>query len=367
MEPCPDAELVRTARSGDGTLMMRKSYPALKDVLQDQPMKPQTMLHITDGESVAGTLRESMVPGEVRIFGDLMYEGPAPAGLSDAEWWERRARFLSENIGLALAEARQGIRAYEDSLNMIPNHDETVLWMDHRLSDQLILIMLLERFHRSYRGRSHLSLICAGRYPGMENFVGLGQLTGEQLASLADTRSPVSEAEFALACTAWSAFTSSVPTEIELVITQDTSALPFLAAALRRHLEQFPAVEDGLSRTERQALSVLHTRGSLSALQLFFAVQKMEDPLFMGDLSFFAILKELASAQSPLIRIEGGAGNMVPASSVVTLNDIGRRVLDLEEDHVKLNGIERWLGGVHLTGSDAVWRWDSTRKCMRLA
>jgi hypothetical protein len=201
----------------------------------------------------------------------------------------------------------------------------------------------------------------------MENFVGLGHLTADQLASLADTRSPVSEAEFALASIAWNAFTSPVPTDIELVIGRDTSALPFLGPALRRHLEQFPSVENGLSRTERQALSVLRDQGPLPALQLFFAVQKMEDPLFMGDLGFFAILKELASARFPLIWTESHAGSLVTGSSIVRLTEVGSRVLDLHDDHVKLNGIERWLGGVHLTDTDAVWRWDSACKSMRLA
>jgi hypothetical protein len=168
------------------------------------------------------------------------------------------------------------------------------------------------------------------------------------------------QAEFALASAAWNAFTSPTPTDIELLIARDTTALPFLAPALRRHLEQFPSVENGLSRTERQALSVLRDQGPLPAPQLFFAVQKMENPLFMGDLSFFAILKELASSQFPLLRMESNAG-------AVTLTEVGSRVLDLQDDHVKLNGIERWLGGVHLTGANAVWRWDTARKCMLLA
>src|ERR1700685_2753171 len=102
--------------------------PAMQDVLKQQPGKPRTILHITDGESVAGTLRQSTVPGEVRIFGDLMYEGPAPAGLSDAEWWDTRARFLSESGIFALAEARPPVKTSEDSLNAISNRDETVLW-----------------------------------------------------------------------------------------------------------------------------------------------------------------------------------------------------------------------------------------------
>jgi hypothetical protein len=75
----------------------------------------------------------------------------------------------------------------------------------------------------------------------------------------------------------------------------------------------------------------------------------------------------LASARFPLIRTESYAGNLVTGSSVVTLTEVGSRVLDVQDDHVKLNGIERWLGGVPLTGTDAVWRWDSARKSMRLA
>jgi hypothetical protein len=36
----------------------------------------------------------------------------------------------------------------------------------------------------------------------------------------------------------------------------------------------------------------------------------------------------------------------------------GRRVLRGEADHVALNGIDRWVGGVHLRGHAARWRWD---------
>ena len=132
--------------------------PAMQDVLKEQPIKPPTMLHITDGESVAGTLRQSQrCPAKCGFLAICCMRG-RPAGLSEAEWWDRRARFLSESHGLSPEEARHAVRAFEDSLQAISSSDETVLWMDHRLSDQLILIMLLERFSRLNRGRSSLSL-----------------------------------------------------------------------------------------------------------------------------------------------------------------------------------------------------------------
>jgi hypothetical protein len=33
-------------------------------------------------------------------------------------------------------------------------------------------------------------------------------------------------------------------------------------------------------------------------------------------------------------------------------------VLRGEADQVALNGIDRWVGGVHLQGPEARWRWD---------
>jgi hypothetical protein len=119
--------------------------------------------------------------------------------------------------------------------------------------------------------------------PAGINFVGLGELRADQLASLAETRLRVTDAQFRWAQAAWHAFTSPDPTAIERFIETDTSALPFIATALRRHLEQSPSVDSGLSRTERQALSVLHEHGSLSGRRLFTAVQRLEEQVFMGN------------------------------------------------------------------------------------
>jgi hypothetical protein len=42
-------------------------------------------------------------------------------------------------------------------------------------------------------------------------------------------------------------------------------------------------------------------------------------------------------------------------------------VLANEADRVALCGIDRWLGGVHLTGHVPLWRWDGTRQTVRKA
>jgi hypothetical protein len=330
--------------------------PALEDVFKEQTVGGSAMLHITDGESAAGTLRESAIPGDVSINGDLMYEGPAPAGLDAEAWCETRARFIAEaGLRVTLDEARQYLKACEDTLAAFSQHEEVVIWLDHRLSDQLILIKVLDWFSRQDLGGVKLSLICVGRYSGMDHFVGLGQLTADQLASLADTRLPVGEGQYRTAQAAWNAFTSPDPTELERFIATDTSALPFIATALRRHLEQFPSVDSGLSRTERQALSVLRDHGSLFGARLFVAVQRMEEQIFMGDGSFYRIVADLSDVRHPLVQISDTPQHRL---GEVTITEAGRKVLEGRADHIDLNGIDRWLGGVHLKRDKAAWRWD---------
>jgi Domain of unknown function (DUF1835) len=313
------------------------------------------MLHITDGESVAGTLRESPIPGDVSTYGDMMYEGPTPAGLDAEAWRETRSKFMAEAKYASLEECRQYLKNSEDTLAAFRRHDEVVLWLDHRLSNQLILIKVLDWFsHQDLRGKK-LSLICIDRYPGLDPFIGLGALTARQLTPLADRRIPVDEAQYRTARAAWKAFTSPDPAEIERFIEGDNSALPFVGTALRRHLEQFPSLENGLSRTERQALSVLQAQSSLSGPKLFVAVQCMEDAVFMGDASFYRVIDDLSDVPHPLVQVtdapQDGLGN-------VTITETGRKVLEGLVDHIALNGVDRWLGGVHLKGDRAAWRWD---------
>ena len=313
------------------------------------------MLHITDGESVAGTLRESAVPGVVSTCGDLMYEGPAPADLDAAEWREARARFMVDAGYASYEEASEYLQACQDTLAAYSQHEEVVIWLDHRLSNQLILVKVLDWFNRQNLGAVKLSLLCVGECPGVDHFIGLGALYAHQLRSLADTRRPVTQAQFRTAQAAWRAFTSPNPKEIERFVQSETSALPFVGSALRRHLEQFPSVHNGLSRTEHEALSILNDKGALSGAQLFVAVQHMEEAVFMGDHSFYRLMSELYLAPHPLVRINDAT---LHHSAEIAITETGRQVLGGEADHVKLNGIDRWLGGVHLSGEKPGWRWD---------
>jgi hypothetical protein len=98
--------------------------------------------------------------------------------------------------------------------------------------------------------------------------------------------------------------------------------------------------------------------------------QKREELVFMGDTVFATYVLRLSGMQTPLIAIDPGKEpNTNPQDqfwrSKVRITTAGRAVLKGEEDMVRLNGIDRWLGGVYLTGKEVPWRWDENYKTLR--
>jgi hypothetical protein len=318
------------------------------------------VLHLTNGDCVAAPLRESTLGGEVSISADVLHEGPAPAGLSAERWRKVRARYLAEGGHVGYDECLQNLADWDRKVDEASNYDEVVLWFEHDLFDQLNLIRLLALLSERPLVGTRLSLVCIGEYPGIEPFHGLGQLAPEQLAALFEERVPVSRAQIEIAREAWLAFCSSDPGGVEALLARETGALPFLAGALRRHLEEFPSTLDGLSRTERQSLAAV-AAAPLSFSELFRAVQRLEERVFQGDLSFLRVLRGLAVGPHPLLKLEPSPSGSLH-SQTVTLARMGRQVLAGEADWVHVAGIDRWLGGVHLAGLESPWRWNPQRQ-----
>jgi hypothetical protein len=288
------------------------------------------VLHVTNGTSVS--LPESGLGGEVLVWIDVLHEGPVPAGLDEAELARVRGRFLDS----IWPHETSFIEELQQRDTVLERSEEVVLWFEHDLFDQLQLIQILDTLGSR---NTAPSLICIDRY--------LGCLTGAELAALWPERRAVTAAQLDLASAAWQAFRSPDPMAIAALLRQDTAALPFLAGALERHLQQFPAIGNGLSRTEQQILEAVDA-GHRDFHSLFPAEQAREERIFMGDCTLKGYVDRMIACRYPLLAEDGG----------YRLTAAGREVLAGRADHVKLSGVDRWLGGVHLRGGEALWRWD---------
>jgi hypothetical protein len=313
------------------------------------------MLHITNGDSVVGTFRQVRFPGVYLAWRDVLHDGPAPQTATLSELSDVRAQALAGFGAGSYEDIRAGFAARDQALENFRKHEEVVLWFEHDLFDQLQLIQLLDWFAEQEMGKTRLSLIQVDSFPGVKPFYGLGQLSGTQLARLFPTRIAVNAAHCNLAHDAWQAFRSSDPTGLQEFSRRNSPALPFLAAALRRFLEEYPSTGDGLSRTERQVLAAA-AAGKRKKTEIYSESRKREDVPW-GDGSVYLRAEWLASGANPALAKLN--------KDEYAITTAGQQLVEGKADWIALQGgIDRWLGGVHLTGKQPQWRWDGQTKTL---
>jgi uncharacterized protein DUF1835 len=325
------------------------------------------MLHIHNGESSATTLKNAGLGGEHLAWREAYVAGPTPQGLEFDDWIRVRACFLSSANSVDEERCRRELLEQQRALETFKDHDEVVLWFEHDIHCQTILIYLLDWFSKQVFAETKISLICIDEFPGIAGFRGLGQLTAEQMATLFPNRQTVSDDQLILGPQAWNAYCSPDPTAIEILVDRDTSALPFLHDSLIAHLSRFPSVSNGLGSVQQKALDLVR-RGANSFGELFKWFSD-EDPVLagMGDSNVWLELKSMADVKEPLVLIKNadpniGEGRNGYITATFQLTDRGNETLRSQADFIAINGIDRWLGGVHLHGNTAAWRWDPARE-----
>jgi DNA-binding transcriptional MerR regulator len=310
-----------------------------------------SLLHVTNGESAGNTLRQTALGGAVLSWQDVLHEGPVPA-VDDDELRRVRARFLSE---CGWGSERSLLESFErrDRLfrHALEVQTHVVLWFEHDLYDQLQLLQVLAAADET------VELIQAADH--------LGPLRADELEALWPERRAVTAATLELARDAWDAFRAPDPTALAALLERDTSALPFLAAAVRRLLEELPDAETGLSRTERQLLEPL-LDGPSQPAKLFVASQAREEAAFSGDAWVWKRLAELQPLVKELPPPPPLGDARTFASAQVSLSGLGREVLAGKADRIEAAPVDRRLGGVHLDG-DPDWRWDAAAGAVRVA
>jgi hypothetical protein len=290
------------------------------------------MLHVTNGDAVIDGFREGMLPGDYLAWRDPLHDGPVPEVASLEALSDIRARALADFNWGSYGDIRSEFTTRDRTLASFRNHDETVFWFEHDLYDQLQLLQLLDWLSRQNLAGVCLSLIQVGEHPEVPSFHGLGQLDGKQLAGLLPGRLPVTETHLVHGREAWQAVCAPDPTSLIGAAGRWDPELPFLGAALRRLLEEYPSVSDGLSRTERQLLRA-GVGGARNRRDYYQTSQTFEaDP--WGDASVFLRLDALASGPQPALTRVG--------DDELEVNEHGRQLLAGNEDWVRSwGGIDR--------------------------
>jgi hypothetical protein len=143
-------------------------------------------------------------------------------------------------------------------------------------------------------------------------------------------------------------------------------SLPFLREALLAHLARFPSTANGLNAVETEIMRDL-LDGPVSFGDLLESVGSGSmRRLGLGDVQVAAELARMSGGRAALVKIEPFRTSNIKTVDAEDLEGrrieatgLGRAVLEGRHDWIAINGIDRWVGGVHLHGRRDIWRWDT--------
>lgn len=312
---------------------------------------------ITNGDHAANALAAHFPDAEILIWRDVLIEGPVPGGIGDEALADIRAQHIESAFGMS--DVRADFTRRNEAFSRISKSDAIELWFETDLHDQLQLLELLPRLAKIGFSTPPVLALCP---PPLSSHID----------DAAKNMRAITQADCADAALMWAAFRSSSPEALP-GYAREGATLPEARAALGRLLEEYPSARDGLGRIERGALIAVRD-GAITPGLAFRHYQQSEQLPFLGDLGFYFRLDALGKGSSPLLNglpLNGIADASRSNATVeymhapIELTEAGHSVLEGRSDHIALNGIDRWIGGVHLQ-TDNLWRFDrETRKLLR--
>jgi hypothetical protein len=322
-------------------------------------MKPpdagSSTLHIRCGDDIRDKLKQAGFEGAYLSFADPAWLGPPPQFNA---WVAGRAELVASRTGVPRQKVRDDLGdAYWRLARAPKEYERIVLWLEHDLYDQAALARILASF-ATRKELPRVELVSTDRFAGVVPFYGLGQLSPEQLLKLWPKRARITSRQIALGKEVWQALCQPTPERLMELIKSGARELPFMKAALLRHLQELPWTSDGLALTEREALRALD-KGSLSVGEMFAVVQRRDPQPFMGDLFFWSVVRDLLEAPTPPVSVTPATSRLGWQRRVLRLTATGKALLAGKLDWQSTDPLDRWVGGIVVVRGAPPWRWNA--------
>lgn len=304
----------------------------------------KAFLHLTAGDGLLGSLRQTALTGEMLPWREALAMGPVHAS-DEAAFWQQRAAYLQGQFPEAKQSYETNVHAIWRQLKAMAPLDELVLWVGAEYFCQINLMFLLSHLPPSLRA-APVSLVCRDQHPSRGRLHCLGDLKPEALERLFPERIRLQPEDFHLAAQAWQAYASPSLEAHNLWMDLPASErLPFLPATAEAHLRLFPSIQTGLNALEILALELLAEQPALTHRAWVGKLLQADLTYGMGDGFYFNLLERLQPLYAPL-ETEG---------EWLQISSEGRELLDGELNlGMELHGeAPLWLGG--LASQQACW------------
>ena len=334
-----------------GSVSMR-CYPRMMDFCD-----LSQALHVVGGDSPAGSLKVALhlSRDQFLINEDPISCGPAPATNDLGVWRSTRERFIRD---MYIEWPDFSFDEYADNgllMNAERLGQETpvIVWVACGLPEQLLLAWVIFLFDRLRLDMSKLSVVQFEKLRPRQRVLAMGELSPENIREFYPEPRHLNSEEAEELRRAWRVYTSSDPTVLSRYVAE-TSPMPLLHQAVGQLVYRYPDVQSGIGVWDERLLHYTMEKGPAGARVIGYTMGFSETLDQVGDSYLFRRLIALGSADlaSPLISITGSARTMRECE--VKLTTFGQKVLAGEANHVQENGIDDWVGGVHLSAEGSV-------------
>jgi hypothetical protein len=255
------------------------------------------ILHILNGDSTWHSFNQTGLDGDVMVWREVLSEGPLQENISSGTFWSNRSGWIRETFNEPEEEYQHKVIDELGKLN--GQYDEVNLWFEFDLHCQVnllgVMCMLNQQTNMSAPA---VFLICPGDFPGIDDFRGIGQLSGNQLEDLYDSREQLSDWEFELAAQAWPLYVNGNADELEQWLNENSfwGALHLLKPALLAHLKRLRVNAGGLNYIEQKLLDIYNS-GVKTKPEIYHAFWSTEKIYGMGDSEIDIYLERLKEKQ----------------------------------------------------------------------
>lgn len=311
-------------------------------------------LHLRCGSDIRHGLQIAGFKGAFLEFADPFCQGPVP-DLPLDQFVQTRADFIAKAYDIVPKDALARAKREYGALATLGEYDHVVLWFEHDSYDQLILAFLID-FIKTTRPNTRLEVISVGTVPGVERFIGLGQLSPELLIWCWENhRVPVTDAMLTFGSKAWQAVRSPTPDLLTHFITSGPGPLPHMITALQRHHAELPDPKTGLGLTQKLTLKIIADHGPITVGKTFGHLMRTYDPLpYLGDLMFWADVQRMMTCVDPLFTITSDDKDANWAERTLTLTDTGHQTLAGQRNYLDNFTGTRWVGGISVVGRSCI-------------
>jgi len=224
------------------------------------------------------------------------------------------------------------------------------VWAGVGLPDQLLLAWVVFLFDRLDLDLSKLAIVQFETLRPTQDVLSLGELSPENIRDYQPAPHQLDSREAEELRRLWKAYTSDDPAALSRYMA-GSSPMPIAHRAVSELVYRYPDARSGLGVWDERLLRYSLDKGPAATRVIGYTLASSSLD-WQGDVHLFHRLIGMAAGRSPLISLTGSRKTM--RGCEVKLTSFGQDVLAGNANTVHENGIDDWIGGVHLSAESHV-------------